>query len=176
MNDAAATAVADPEREPVPLAHHFDDPEQQHDSRDARHVGVPGDGGDVLRGRADGLHRLPDPLPGRVRRGEPPRAEPLDRRRQHPRPARQQPGRGPGGPRLADPRQAGHGGLPAADDPPGRLVPGDQGLRVFARIPREPLPGARLLLRASRGRPRRPQGRALLLPLLLHDRRCMRCT
>ena len=25
-------AVADPGREPVPLAHHFDDPEQQHDS------------------------------------------------------------------------------------------------------------------------------------------------
>ena len=28
----SATAVADPEREPVPLAHHFDDPEQQHES------------------------------------------------------------------------------------------------------------------------------------------------
>ena len=32
MNDAVATAVAEPEREPVPLAHHFDDAEQQHES------------------------------------------------------------------------------------------------------------------------------------------------
>jgi cytochrome c oxidase subunit III len=32
MNDAVAVAVADPDLEPVPLAHHFDDPEQQRDS------------------------------------------------------------------------------------------------------------------------------------------------
>ena len=31
MNDAVAPAVADRDREPVPLAHHFDDPEQQHE-------------------------------------------------------------------------------------------------------------------------------------------------